>query len=89
MATSATVTLAYNNTDFTRKYTIEGLSAAVMEDDGITSAVQAINASLAGGTSDGLDTFFLADDYDANEGIGTLKEIIDVQINSTDSETII
>lgn len=60
--TSLTLTAGYGGTDFTRKYSFDGLSTADLTD--AKSHILAINASLAGGTDGGLGTFFRSDDFD-------------------------
>lgn len=79
---SATMTMAYKNTDFTRTYTFSGISAASLS--GIESAIVAVNTSLAAGTDDGLSDFFRADDYDSANNIGQLSKISKVKIESVE-----
>lgn len=62
----------YTNTDFTRDYTLEGISVAALNQ--VQAKILAINSSLAAGTDDGLSNFFLADDFDGTNG--KLKEIV-------------
>lgn len=62
----------YTGTDFTRDYTLEGISAAALNQ--AQAKILAINSSLAAGTDDGLSDFFLADDFDGTNG--KLKEIV-------------
>ena len=59
---SVIFTLGYANTDFTRKYTFGGLSAAVLDE--VKTNILAVNASLEGGTDGGLSAFFLSDTGD-------------------------
>lgn len=51
MANSATLTFGYTNTDFTRKYTFNNLSAA--DCAGLKAKVLELNASIEGGTYSG------------------------------------
>lgn len=74
---TAIFTFAFEN-NFTRKYEFDIADNVTIAD--IKTAVNSVNASLAGGTAGGLDTFFISDDYDANN-IGTFTRIIDVEIN--------
>ena len=85
---TATFTFGYNNTDFTRQFKIDGISAAGMS--GIKAGVLALNASMAAGTAGGLSTFFLSDDYDAtsNPVVGTFKGIVAAQSTSAEETNI-
>ena len=79
MAKTATFTLSYAD-DSTRKLVIDGVADSITAAD-VKTAVLAVNASLTGGTSDGLNTFFTS-----NAG-SNLSAISDVEIklsNSTD-----
>jgi len=62
----------YTGTDFTRDYTLEGISAAALNN--AQSKILAINESLAASTDGGLADFFLADDFDGTNG--KFKEIL-------------
>lgn len=62
----------YKGTDFTRDYTLEGMSTAALNQ--AQAKILAINSSLAAGTDDGLSDFFLADDFDGTNG--KLEKII-------------
>lgn len=64
---SVTLTLGYDGTDFTRKLKFDNVDASALS--GISSKVQAINASLSAGTDGGLSSFFLADDGSFFSGI--------------------
>ena len=82
MANSVTMTLGYSNTDFTRKMKLENVPNASLS--GVKSAILAVNASLTGGTDDGLKEFFISDDYDATDSnaiVGELKGITAAQID--------
>lgn len=57
-----TLDLSYNNTDLNRKLVIPDVAEADAALATVRNKVQAINDSLAGGTDDGLSTFFRADD---------------------------
>lgn len=59
MSKSVQTTLLYEDAT-TRNYTFDAAEPIVPND--VRSAVQAINASIAGGTDDGLHTTFTADD---------------------------
>lgn len=60
--TTVTLTLGYEDTDFTRKYKFTDVSNAALS--GIADKCKAINASLLGGTAGGLSHFFVSDDGD-------------------------
>ena len=75
---------AYTGTDFTRQYTIDGISSVGLS--GIQSNIEAVNASLAASTDGGLADFFLADDYDGTNG--KLKKIADATIETTETTYI-
>lgn len=86
---STTLTLGYSNTEFTRSFKIDGLSAAALPN--IKSKVLAINASLAAGTDGGLADFFRADDYDDSDPnliVGKFNRIVAAKAESTE-ETVI
>lgn len=86
---SATFTFGYTNTDFTRKYKVDGISAAGMS--GIKAGILALNASMEAGTAGGLSTFFLSDDYDASNPalvVGNFKGIIAAQSDSVQETNI-
>lgn len=86
MSTTATLrlTLAYNNSDFTRNYSMD--VAETIAPAAVKQKIWDINDSIAAGTDDGLSTFFLADDYDGTNG--TMKAIKAAQIETT-TENII
>ena len=83
MANSAKLTFGYTNTDFTRQYTFNNLSAA--DCTGLKAKVLALNASISGGLSAaaGLSSFFISDDFDATEGIGYFNGITAAQYESS------
>ena len=66
MAYQLQLKFGYEATDFTRIYEFDVDDSVAPAD--IVTAIQAVNASLSGGTADGLDTFFLSDDHDASKG---------------------
>ena len=70
--TTLQMRFAYKGTDFTRDYTIDGISSAAYSN--IKQKILAINESLAASTDGGLADFFLADDYDGTNG--KLEKII-------------
>ena len=73
---------AYKNTDFTRRYSMNGVSAAQLPL--IESAVNAINSSIAAGTAGSLTSVFVSDDFDPSNDIGTLTKIERAVITSTE-----
>ena len=84
MANSATLTFGYTNTDFTRKYTFNNLSAA--DCAGLKAKVLALNASIEGGTDGNLGDFFISDDFDATDSenvIGKFNGIVAAQFESS------
>ena len=83
---SIKLTFGYEGTDFTRNMTIGGVDDSLIS--GAKAKIKAINASIAGGTDDGLSTFFRSDDYDAEEGIGTFSGITAATIVSTETTHI-
>lgn len=84
MANAIKMTFEYEGSDFTRAVKIADVSNEVAADSStVKSKIKAINASLAGGTSGGMDTFFRADDYDDSDVqnvVGTFKGISAAQI---------
>ena len=80
MAKTATFTLSYAD-DSTSKLVIDGVADSITAAD-VKTAVLAVNASLTGGTSDGLNTFF-----QSNDG-ANLSAISDVEIKVTNSTDI-
>lgn len=80
------LTLAYDQTSFTRSLSMNVDDSIAAAAGTVKSKIDAINASLAGGTADSLKNFFLADDYD---GVGgTLSRIKDAKITIVE-ETVI
>ena len=56
------LTLSYTGTDFTREIKINDVADEDAALETVRAKAKAVNESLAGGTSDGLDDFFRADD---------------------------
>lgn len=86
MSNRIKMTLGYEGTKFTRDVTISSV-----DDDQLSSVktrIKALNASVSGGTDGGLTNFFLSDDYDSDEGIGTFKGIQHATIISKTVENI-
>ena len=81
MAKTATFTLSYSD-DSTRKLVIDGVNDSITAAD-VKTAVLAVNASLTGGTSDGLNTFLTS-----NAG-ANLSAISDVEIKVSNSTNIV
>ena len=84
MAYTLDLTCAYEGTDFTRIYRFDVDDTIATAD--IVSGVEAINASLSAGTADGLDEFFVADDFDGTNG--KLSRITKVETNVNTSTVI-
>ena len=80
MSNSVSLTFGYKDTDFTRIYKLENVTNAALSS--VKANIQAINASLTGGTAGGLSTFFVSDDGDAFTGI------VAAQIDSTTTTNI-
>ena len=87
MSNKLKMTFGYEGTDFTRNLTIADVDAS-LTGASIKSKIQAVNASLTGGTSGGLNIFFRSDDYDAEENIGTFKGITAAQLESITTTVI-
>lgn len=56
------LTLAYEDTDFTRQIIINDVADTDAALETVRAKAKAVNESLAGGTDDGLSDFFRADD---------------------------
>ncbi len=83
MNNSIKLTLGYDQSEFTRKMTIGNVADSIASDSAtIKQKIQAVNASIAGGTDDGLKDFFRADDYDGTGG--KFSGIVAAQIDSTE-----
>lgn len=81
MSNKLKMTFGYKDTDFTRNFTISNVDDSLTS--GIKSKILAVNASLSGGTSGGLDTFFRSDDYDSENSVGKFSGITAAQLEST------
>lgn len=66
---SITLTMAYTGTDFTRKYKLDGVSAANLQN--VKAKVLAYNENLSATDK----KIFISDDYNATQGIGELASI--------------
>lgn len=86
--TNAIFSFAYKDSNFKRDYKLEVADSVPANDvnDLVRNTVKAINQSLAGGTSGGLDTF--AEDFDAANSIGSFASISAATVEK-DSVTII
>lgn len=83
MSKTLKITLGYSNTDFTRQYKIE--HDAIGTPEQAEAAINALNASIAGGTDGGFADFFRADDYDAtdpNNIVGKCIGVVSAQIDA-------
>jgi len=91
MSTEYTIKLGlgYEGTDFERKLTISGVDSISAATETVRAKVKAVNASLEGGTSGGLNQFFRSDDFDASENIGQLNAIKTCVIDNTQTTVII
>ena len=78
--------LSYTNTDFTRQMTISDVADSVLAD--VDTKIESINSSLEGGTAGGLETFFIADNYDAQQSIGSFKKISEAVISQVTETNI-
>lgn len=68
------LTFAYENTDFTRLYSLEGADSLNSAD--IKAHILQINDSLKNGTAGGLSTFFVSDTGDNFVSISSAKKTI-------------
>jgi len=82
MSKTVSFKLNYNSTDKTRLTTLDDVLDEVATPEIVRTKVNAINASLAGGTADELASVFVSDDYDSTLNIGTLKKITNVEIKT-------
>lgn len=80
------IKLSYTNTDFTRQMTISDVADSVLAD--VDTKIESINSSLASGTAGGLETFYIADDYDAQQSIGSFKKISEATISQVTQTNI-
>lgn len=84
MANSAKLTFGYSNTEFTRQYTFNNLSAEDCAN--LKAKVLALNASIEGGTDGNLGDFFISDDYDASDSenvIGKFNGVVAAQFEAS------
>lgn len=82
---SVVLTLGYENTDYQRKYSFDGVPTEQLED--VKSNVLSYNQSLT--ESD--KTIFISDDYDASDPqavIGRLKGIVAAQYSTVVTQNI-
>lgn len=86
MANSATLTFGYGGTNFTRQYKFEGLTNEQCA--ALKGKVLALNASITSGTADGLEDFFISDDYNANTGVGRFAGIVAAKYEVTNITNI-
>ena len=86
---SVKMTLGYTNTDYERLVTVKGVDSAAAAVETVRTKAKAVNASLAGGTDGGLNSFFIGEDYDQSEGVGKLAQIKQVIIKEDDETTLI
>ena len=84
MAKSLALTFGYAGSDFSRTY-VETVADSITSAN-VKTAVDAINASLSGGTADGLDDFFIADDFDGTNG--KFNRIIDATLENVNATLI-
>lgn len=82
MSKTVSFKLNYNSSDKTRLVTIDNVTDEIATPNIVRNKVNAINASLTGGTADELASVFVSDDYDSTLNIGTLKKITDVEIKT-------
>lgn len=84
-----TITLGFGGTTETRKYKFDDVDDSDLED--VKTKVQALNASLAAGTDEGLAEFFRSDDYNAadpNNIVGEFNRIVAAQIDEVTTTEI-
>lgn len=85
-SSSIKLTFGYEGTDFTRSFTMHNVDDSLVS--GAKAKIKALNASLAGGTDDGLSDFFRSDDYDSESGIGSFTGITAATIVTTETTHI-
>lgn len=76
---SITIKLAFEDTDETRQITFEDLPDSALNLGTIKTRINAINASLAAGTSGGLNEFFLSNDGDNFASIASAHTISEIE----------
>ena len=70
---SITLTLGFEDTDFTRQLKFDNLPDTALVVNTLKERILAVNESLSAGTAGGLSTFFLSDDGDNFTGIVAAK----------------
>ena len=81
--------LGFAGTNFSRQMTINDVAEDDAAIETVRAKVKAVNASLKGGTSDGLSDFFRADDFDSTLNIGALNAITSCEISNVDEVILI
>lgn len=79
---SVSFTAYYEGTTKTRDYELSDVDSISADTDTIRNKVEAINASLAGGTASLMANMFVSDDYNQSQNIGTLKRIDNVKLKT-------
>lgn len=75
---SITLTMAYQGTDFTRKYKLDNVAAGSLAS--VKAKVLAYNESIPAADKQ----IFISDDYDATQGIGELASITAAQYETVE-----
>lgn len=78
---SVILTLGYTGTDFTRQMKFDNVDSGSLSS--VKANILALNASITGGTADGLAEFFISDDYDNSDSenvIGEFNGIVGAQL---------
>ena len=83
MAKSITLTLGYEDSDFTRQMKLDNVSDTDAVANTVRAKIQAVNASLSGGTAGGLSTVFLGDSGEHFTEI-TAAQIDDIETSYLD-----
>ena len=81
--------LRYTGTDFERQLTIPDVAETDAALATVRAKVEAVNASISGGTDDGLSDFFRSDDFDSAENIGALRGIATAEVKAVDATQIL
>lgn len=81
--------LRYSGTNFERILTIPDVAETDAAISTVRNKVEAVNASIAGGTDDGLSTFFRSDDFDADNNIGAFAGISSCEVKVVDETVIV
>lgn len=77
---SVQIKCRYKDSEQTRSYKMNGVEDSVLANVG--TKIEAINASLLGGTAGSLSATFISDDFDQTEGVGYLEKIEEAVITS-------